>query len=163
MKLRTISKSDFNQINGSQQVIADEYARKFAALDLDGNLGCYGLSWRSELVEPIIHLSEGGLTAWIGIDQQLAAISLLTGRIRVTLTLNSNILQILSVNTLTAILSENEVLLFNPDFSLRLLKDLPDLAERISVVGTHLAIQIMEGNCLTLDTQTGTISCPEYA
>ncbi len=163
MKLRTIPESDFDQIDSSWLVIADEHARRFAALELGGTLGCYGLSWRSELIEPIVELSPDGMTAWIGVDQQLAAIGLPTGRLHVALTLNTNILQILSVEQATAILTETEVLLFNPDFSIRLNKGLPDLAEGISIVGSGLAIRLMEGASLTFDPQTGIISCPKLA
>ena len=38
---------------------------------------------------------------------------------------------ILTGDRLTAVLSEDEVLLFNPGFSIRLIKGLPDLAEEI--------------------------------
>jgi len=34
MKLQSISELDFHQIDGSRQLIADEYSRKFASLDL---------------------------------------------------------------------------------------------------------------------------------
>ncbi len=161
MKIQTIQESDFSQIEGSRQVIAHDYARKFAVIDLGSTLGCYGLSWRSNLVEPIVDLSPDGLSVWIGVDQQLAAICLYQGRIRVSLTLNTNILQILSIDELTAILTEDEVLLFNPDSSIRLIKSLPGLAEEISVVGTHLGVRLMGGISLTLDPQIGTLKLPE--
>jgi hypothetical protein len=157
MKIQTIGESDFKEIDGSRQVIGDQQARKFAALDLGVSLGYYGLSWSSELVDPIVTRSPDGLTIWIGIDQQLAAIKLPTGQICVALTLSTNILQILSVDTFAAVLSETEVLLFNSDFSIRLIKGLPDLARGISIVRSGLVIQLMEGSCLTLDTQTGAI------
>lgn len=161
MKLHTISKSDFKQIDSSRLVIADEHARKFAAIELGDRLGCYGISWRSELVEPIVALSPNKLTAWIGVDQQLAAIDLPTNRIRVALTLNTNILQLLSLEAFTTVLTETEVILFNPDFSIRLNKGLPDVAEGISIVGSDLVIRLMEEASLILDPQTGTTSYPK--
>lgn len=161
MKIQTIEKSDFAQIDGLRQVIAHDYARRFAVLDLGSPLGRYGLSWRSSLVEPIVELSPNGMAVWIGVDQQLAAICLNQGRICVSLTLNTNVLQILALGNLTIILTEDEVLLFNPDSSVRLIKGLPDLAEEISVVNTDLVIKLMEGKSLTLDSQTGTLKIPE--
>lgn len=163
MKLHNISELDFHKIDGSRQVIANEHARKFAALELNDSLKWYGISWRSELVDPIIKLSKDKLSVWIGVDQQLGAISLATGRIYVALTLNTNILQILSIDTLTAVLAETDVLLFNADFSIANFLGLPDVAEEISISGKSLVIQLMGGSSLIWDTQTGTVSCPEYA
>ena len=157
MKVQFIDKSEFIKIEGSRQVIAHDYARKFAVLDLGSSLGCYGLSWRSNLVEPIIELSPDRQIIWIGVDQQLAAISLHQGRICASLTLNTNILQILNVDKVIAVLTEDEVLLFNPDSSIRLIKGLPSLAEEIFVVNTNLVIRLLEGGSLTLDPQIGTL------
>ena len=69
MKIKTIDESEFCKLEGSRQVISHEFARKFAVVDLDNPLGCYGISWRSDLVEPSITLSHSGITIWIGVDQ----------------------------------------------------------------------------------------------
>lgn len=161
MQVQSIEKSDFIKLEGSRQVIAHDYARKFALLDLGNSLGCYGLSWRSNLVEPIIELSPDRQIIWIGVDQQLAAISLYQGRICVSLTLNTNILQIIQVDKLIAVLAEDEVLLFNLDSSIRLIKGLPSLAEEIFVENTNLVIRLLEGDSLTLDPQLGTLKLSE--
>lgn len=155
--IQYIDKLDFIKIEGSRQVIAHDYARKFAVIDLGNSLGCYGLSWRSTLVEPIIELSPDKQMIWLGVDQQLAAISLHQGKICASLTLNTNILQILNVDKLIAVLTEDEVLLFNPDSSIRLIKGLPSLAEDIFVTNTNLVIRLLEGGSLTLDPQIGTL------
>ncbi len=160
MKLQTIEKSDFAQIDGSRQVIAHDHARRFAVLDLGSPLGRYGLSWRSSLVEPIVELSPNRVAVWIGVDQQLVSICLHQGRICVSLTLNTNVLQILAMDNLTTILTEDEVLLFNPDSSIRLIKGLPGLAQEISLVNTDLVIKLMQGKSLTLDSQTGILKIP---
>ncbi len=97
MKLRTISEQEFNSYEGCRQIIAEEHARKFAALDLDGTLGSYGLGWNSsEIIEPELELSPDELTAWVGVNQYLAAIDLATGRIRVAVKLHSNLLEIIA-------------------------------------------------------------------
>ncbi|HEY9821918.1 MAG TPA: hypothetical protein V6D35_14280, partial [Candidatus Sericytochromatia bacterium] len=131
MNIQIIGESEFKKIEASRRAIAHDYARKFAVLDLGEILGCYGLSWRSELIEPIVEVSTDGLTVWLGVDQQVAAIYMSQGQIRLSLPLNSNLVQILVGDKLTAVLTEDEVLLFNPDFSIRLIKGLPDLAEEI--------------------------------
>jgi hypothetical protein len=56
---------------------------------------------------------------------------------------------------LTTVLTEDEVLLFNPDFSIRLIKGLPDLAEEIAIVESTLEIRLMSGGSWFLNTRTG--------
>lgn len=163
MKLLSISESEFNQIDGSRQVIADEHARKFATLDLGEPLGYYGLGWNSELIAPEVVLSADGQTVWVGVDQYLAAIALTTGRIRIALKLHTNILEIQAVERLTAVRTETEILLFNPDCSIFIDKGFPDITEEISIFGDKLEIRFMEGYSLMLDLHTGSISRPEYA
>ena len=155
MKIQIIEESEFKKVEASRRLIAHDYARKFAVLDLGDSLSCYGLSWQSELVEPIVELSTDKLTVWVGVDQQVAAICLSQGQIRLSLVLNSNLVQILLGDRLTVVLTEDEVLLFNPDFSIRLIKGLPDLAEEIAIVKSGLEIRLMSGESLFLDTQTG--------
>lgn len=155
MKIQTISETEFNQIESVRQVIAHEHSHKFALLNLGDRIGNYGISWRSQLVEPILQLSTNQNLVWMGVDQQLAAICLQSGRIALAMPLTSNILQILIMEPITAVLTEHEVLLFNPNGSLRFNHGLPDIPEDIAIVGTKLVIKLMEGDSLTLDPQTG--------
>ena len=155
MNIQIIGESEFKKIQASRRAIAHDHARKFAVLDLGDTLGCYGLSWCSELIEPMVELSSDELAVWVGVDQQIAAICLSQGQISLSLVLNSNLVQILIADRLTAVLTEDEVLLFNPDFSIRLIKGLPDLAEEIAMVQSGLEIRLMSGESLILDTQTG--------
>ncbi len=157
MKIQTISESEFNQIESVRQVIAHEHSHKFARLSLGDQMGNYGLSWRSQLIEPIIQHSTTQNLVWVGVDQQLAAISLQSDRIVLAMPLTSNILQILNMEPITVVLTENEVLLFNPNGSLRFNHGLPDIPEDILITGTTLVIKLMEGDSLTLNPQTGTL------
>ncbi len=157
MKIQTINESAFNQIEGVRQVIAHEHSYKFALLNLGDRLGDYGISWRSKLIEPIVQHSTPQNLVWIGVDQQLAAICLQSGRIALAMPLTSNILQILIMEHITAVLTENEVLLFNSNGSLRFNHRLPDIPENISIVSTKLVIKLVDGDSLTLDPQTGTL------
>ena len=158
IQIQILEELEFKNVEASRRVIAHDHARKFAILDLGDTLGCYGLSWRSEFVEPIVELSPDEQTVWLGVDQQVAAICLFSGKIRLSLALNSNLIQILNRDRLTAVLTEDEVLLFNPDFSIRLIKGLPDLAEEIVMVNeSGLEIRLMSGKSLFVDTQTGAL------
>ena len=155
MNIQIIEESEFNKIEAYRRLIAHEDARKFAVLDLGVTLGSYELSWRSELVEPIVELSTDKRTVWVGVDQQIAAIGLSQNQFRLSLALNSNLVQILVGDKFTAALTEDEVLLFNPDFSIRLIKGLPDLAEEIVMIKSGLGIRLMSGESWFLDTQIG--------
>lgn len=158
MKLRSISEQEFNQIEGCHQIIAQEYARKFAVLDL-GDVGSYGLGWNSsEIIEPELELSPDGMTAWVGVNQYLVAIDMPTGRIRVSVKLHSNLLEIIAVERMTAARAETEILLFNPDFSIFVDEGFPDITEEISIVGDKLEIRFLEGYSLMLDIQTGNMT-----
>ncbi len=70
MKIQNIEQYKFDGIDKIRQIIVHEDARRFTLIDLGEQLGCYGLSWRSDLIEPIILLSPLQQILWIGIDQQ---------------------------------------------------------------------------------------------
>ena len=154
MEIQSIDESLFNKIDGIRQIIAHDHARRFALINLN-EIGDYGISWRSDLIEPIVTLSYDQLTTWIGVDRQLAAIEINHGRISVALSLTSNIVQILALPSLTAVLTELELLLFNMDKSIRCIKGLPDISSQISAYGKNLVIKSLEGDNLILDIETG--------
>jgi hypothetical protein len=91
MQLKKISKTEFNQLDNTRKMIINDHAQVFAVIDLGTPLGQYGLSWRSELIEPNIQCLRCQQICWVGVDQKLAAIDLKSGawfkslNIRVTL------------------------------------------------------------------------------
>lgn len=157
MKIHNIEKSQFKKIDIARQILFDEDARRFSLIDLGKKFGCYGLSWRSDLIEPIIVTSANQLI-WIGIDQRLTAINLNTGHILVNLPLVTNILQIQAVDTAILVLTESELLLFNLDGSIRYIKGLPELASKMSIRDCEVKIYGNEGDIWLVDTQTGTFN-----
>jgi hypothetical protein len=156
MKIQNIEESKFNKIDKARQIIVQEDARRFTLIDLGEKLGCYGLSWRSNLIEPIFVLSASQQILWIGIDQHLTALNLNKGNIIVSLPLITNLLQILVINTVTAVLTESEILLFNSDGSIRFIKALPELASSMSISDSNVEIHDIEGEIFIIDIQTGT-------
>ena len=160
MNIQAISESEFNKIEGLRQIIVHDHSHKFAILDLGGKLGYYGLSWRSSSLEPIIRVSSEENTVWIGVDQQLASICLQSGRLLVALPLTTYIVQIIIVNRVTAVLTEEEILLFNPGGSIRFSEDLPDQGMGMSVVGENLVIKMLDGDSLTINPMTGIFKFP---
>ncbi|NEP62023.1 MAG: hypothetical protein F6K31_34605 [Symploca sp. SIO2G7] len=162
MNIKLIDESQFKQIQSIRQIIFHDHARKFASLDLN-NLETFGLSWRSDLIEPLIMLSSDNSTAWIGIDQQLVALDLKQEKISVALPLSSNIVQILIAASLTIVLTELELLLFNSDRSIRSIKGLPDIGSEILLQDTNVIVYLLEGDSLILDTETGMFKEPAIA
>lgn len=155
MKIETISKAEFDKIPGIRQIICHEYAQTFACLDLGEVLGCYGLSWRGQLVELSIEHSHDKKLLWMGVEQQLVAICLERGRICLAMPLTGNLIQMAVIQKVTVVLTENEILLFNPNGSLRFNRGLPDFPEQFSTIGNNLVIQLMEGDRFSLNLQTG--------
>jgi hypothetical protein len=157
MKIQTINQVEFNQINASRQVITHEYPRQFAILDFGNNLEHYGISWNSNLIEPMVKLSPDGQTVWVGVEQKLAAICTQTGKILLALPLTSYLVQMLTLEKVTAAITEEEFLLFNRRGSIRSHKALPDTAIGMSLVEGDLAIKLLEGECLTINPETGSL------
>ncbi len=155
MKIQPIDKSQFAQIDGSRQIIAHDHSRQFALIELGEHLGSYGISWRSDLIIPLVKKTPDEHTVWIGVDQQLAAINLQNGRIIVAMPFANYILQILTFPKVTVVLTEWQVLLFNPGGTVRLSEDLPEQAIGMSVVDENLLIQLLEGERLILNPKTG--------
>ncbi|BAZ17082.1 hypothetical protein NIES4071_89600 [Calothrix sp. NIES-4071] len=154
MKIQCIEKYQFSQIEQSKQIIVHENARRFAIIDLGEKLGCYGFSWRSDLLEPTIVVSSDK-KIWVGVDQRLVALNLHTGHIVVSLPLMTNILQIQAAKKVTVVLTESELLLFNLDGSIRFAKGLPELASEMSICDWDVKITDIEGNIWVVDIQTG--------
>lgn len=127
-----------------------------SSLDLGERLGVYGLGWNSELIDPEIVSSADGQAVWVGVDRYLAAIEMGNGRICVAaLKLHTNLLQILALERLTAVRTETEILLFNPDFSVFLNKGFPDITKKMSIEGDKLVIHFLEEDSLMLNLLTG--------
>ena len=154
MKIDNINQSQFQKIDSIRQIIVHDYAQRFATINLH-NLGKFGISWRSDLIEPIIMFSPDESIMWVGIDQQLIAIDLKLGKISVALPLNSSLVQILALSSMTVVLTELEVFLFNLDNSIRCIKGLPDIGSEISIYDKDLLITLLNGDVLILNIETG--------
>lgn len=154
MKTRKISQADFNDVDPVRKLIVHDHARRFAFMDLDQPLGTFALSWRSDTIEPVIEQS--GFALWVGVDQHIAAIDLKNGHVALSLPLNSNLLQVRTIEGgLVAALTETEVILFNSNFSIRLMNGLPDLPNLISVERQLVTIQLVDGTTMKLNAGTG--------
>lgn len=124
-QLRSISAEEFDDWPSSRKIIVHDHARRFAAAGPAGALDAFALSWRSDIVEPIVVMGDQSDT-WLGIDQRVACISD-DGRVVVSLGLVSPVLTILCFRDGAAVVCETAVLVFNSDHSIRVVKGLSDI------------------------------------
>lgn len=155
MTLTFISKEDFDSLPGIRQIIVHDHPRKFAALDIGSVKGPYGLSWRSDLVEPLIESAQHQPAVWIGVDQRVAAIDTRDGRVLLSLPLSSNLTQIIVSQDVAVVITELEATLFNADFSIRLIKGLPDIPISAHISSKTVFIQLLEDKEIHFDIVTG--------
>ncbi|MBD2091820.1 hypothetical protein H6F67_18410 [Microcoleus sp. FACHB-1515] len=160
--IQFVSEDVFNQIDGVRQIIAGEYSRKFAVIELEGKLGNYGLSWNSDLIEPIVKRSPDQSALWIGVDRQLAAICLRTGRVLLKLNLFTNLVNIEFADSKAAVIAETEVFTFNESATTMVSYWLPEIAIDAVFFEAKLSVKLLDGQEFILDLQTGksTISNP---
>lgn len=151
MQLKVITKTEFDKLDISRQLLVNDHPHQYAVVDLGNTMGCYGLAWRSHQIKPIIQLSENQKEAWLGVDQKLARINLLDGSIGLLMKLQAPLLKILIVDNLVAVLTELEVLLFNSNGLLKCFLGLSDLAEDISFEKGNFLINLFDGTILTLN------------
>ena len=138
-------------IDCARQIIYHDDPRKFALIEIDKSHGKYGLSWRSDLVQPVIENIPASSAVWIGVDQQLVAISKSEGNVIVALQLDSSLVDIISSDSITAVLTEAELFIFNSDGSIQLIKALPEIGLEISVADDVFCIEMIDGETLSVD------------
>ena len=76
--------------------------------------------------------------------------------------LGYSLLQILRLDILTIATSELEVLVFNSDASLRMIKGLPDVAIKACMEGDQLLIRCLDNTLIKLNVQTGVVNSTEF-
>ncbi len=145
MKIINVDRTQFQQLDAARRIIFYDHARQFAIVDLNA-LGRFGISWQSDRLEPIVIFSQS--LVWIGIDQKLVALRLDSGSIQLAMPLGYSLLQILRLDTLTIAISELEVLVFNSDASLRVIKGLPDVAIKACIEGDQLIICCLDNTLI---------------
>lgn len=141
--MRTISLEEFERWQPALKVIAHDHPRRFAAVSMEGSSEEAALSWRSEVVEPVIVLSRQS-ELWVGVDQRVACIAR-DGRIVVSIGLASSLLDIRCLQDGMAVLCETEVLLFNPDHSIRKIHGVCDIPSDIAECDGKVIVTLDDG------------------
>jgi len=143
--LRPITEDEFTAGDPSWRVVEDEQARRFAALVLPDASHPLLLGWRSDGIEP--RLVEDPLTGdtWIGVDEHLACVSR-AGAVRFAMGLAGPVLEIQVSHSWIVVLCEIQVVGVNRDYSVRTIRDLPDVAESVRVDDGTLVVALMDGD-----------------
>jgi hypothetical protein len=149
MKIKLLTKFEFDSIPITRRIVVHEYPRHYAAIDLGNRIGDYGLCWNSHAKEPIAEVVDDKV--WMGIDRRLAVVRLSDGLIDLLFPLHTPLLKILSVSGLVAILTEQEIALFDSNGLLKCFLGLPDLAEDITFKENKFIIHLFDRSILTLD------------
>jgi hypothetical protein len=102
------------------------------------------------LVEPVIIEASVSSLIWVGVDQKLVAINTLGGNIVVALQLDSNLIDILSIEANTAVLTETDLFLFNSDGSIQQVEALPEIGSGLSVTDNVLCVDMLDGEILSI-------------
>ena len=76
ISIRPISEREFEDADSLCRVIVHDDARKFASGPFPGASHCLVMSWRSDLIDPVLAPTPSGSVFWIGVDQHVVALGL---------------------------------------------------------------------------------------
>ncbi len=147
--ITTITATEFDGIDPTNQVIVHDYPRRFACLHLPHAASPLGICWRSELIEPILVQDSNSSVLWVGIDQRLVCVTM-DGAIRFSIALASSLLQILNYTEFTVALCESQVLVINENSSIRRMDELPDIPDSVDLQDGRIIILLLDGSSRTL-------------
>lgn len=150
MRLKTISKQEFDQLNDSQKLLCSDsdYRQIYGSLELDSGLNL-AVCWHSETILPQI-LETKFNSIWIGIDQKLIGLNKSDGKLLIYLNLFSNFQKFIQGNDFISVVTELELLNFNKDGSLRSNYSFPEIIESVSVVNNNAVVCFIDGGNSTI-------------
>jgi hypothetical protein len=95
-------------------------------------------------VAPTVGFDSRSTATWVGVDQRVACVAP-RGNILLSLALRTPLLQIEHLADYTVVLCETEALVFNDDYSLRRICDLPEIADVVTASPGQLRIKLIDG------------------
>lgn len=151
MKIQDISREEFEVLDRSRKLVVHDHPRRYALLDLNEGGGRFGLCWRSDQIEPLLQTSPDDEILWLGVDQHLVAVELKSGRVRLSMALDTSLLQMVAEKDFIVVLTENEVQVYNWDGPSRMTKGLLDLPDFATFKGGVLTVRLVDGTAVTLE------------
>ena len=152
MNKTLINKAEFGLIDGARRIVNSHVDNRFCSINFGsiGSIGSFGLSWKSDLIEPTILFLSNQI--WIGIDQRLVCLSQETGCIVVSLVLMSNFSFFLSSKSIFIAICESDILMFNESLSLMEIINTPHIISNACVEKEMLIVNTLEGQTLSIST-----------
>ncbi len=127
-----------------------KFPRKFALLTVNESAEPIALCWSSEAVEPQIVLNDWTLLLWFGIDQQVVAFDKNSGKIKLALSLISNLLEMIVTEKSFILRNELEIYSFSLDGFLQNFHYLPEISESILINDVTASVTLIDGETLSL-------------
>lgn len=143
-----ISAQEFEAWNPALKVMVHDHPRRFASLKLGVGIEEVAISWRSDLIEPVVLFDELS-HVWVGVDQRVICITL-QGVIMFSIGLGSLLLDIKRFPELIVILCDAEVITVNLDYSIRAMYRLNDIPSTIEMINGILIITFADGGTQTM-------------
>jgi len=138
----TISEHEFLSGDPIFRVIVHDHPRQFGSLRLPEASHILTLSWRSDLIEPIIESDSSSI--WIGVDQRIVCVSPL-GTILFSMGLDSFLLQIKHFQACTVALCETQVIAINHDHTIRKMCYLREIPDSVEMKNNELIVMYLDG------------------
>jgi len=142
--LREISHAEYERSDPILRLVVHDHPRRFGSIRLQLASAPHVLCWRSDLIDPVIRPHPAVPAIWIGVDQRIACVSH-EGTTLFSIGLNTSILDILFTENCVLGLCETEVLLVNPDYSIRQISGLREIPESATVEADKLVIRFLDG------------------
>lgn len=144
--IRSIPSAEFDSWPSELKVIAHNHARRFAAFKRGEKAKEVALSWRSDIIEPIVVAeSEDHSDVWIGVDQRVACVSN-DGVIFVSIGLNSCLIDIRRLHRSLAVICETEIILFNDDYSICAIHGMNNIPSELDERDGKMIITFIDGS-----------------
>ena len=142
--LRLITRKEFESCQPVHRIIVHDYARMFAFLTLAEGTK-FALSWRSDLVTPVVVMDETSDVCWVGVDERVAAVNC-EGSILFSVALCCPLLSIHLFPRFITFLCDAELVIVNRDFSISAFHHLNDIPEMVAVVDGKLIVNYIDGS-----------------
>jgi hypothetical protein len=138
----TISEQEFLSSDPIFRIIVHDNARKYSSFKPPQASHTFTMSWRSELVDPVVEINSSSI--WIGVDQRIVCASPL-GSILFSMGLDGVILEIKHFPQFTVALCDTHLIAINTDYTLRVLVHLKDLPDSLEMIKGELIIKYVSG------------------
>lgn len=138
-----IPEHEFAASNPCSRVIVHENSRKYGCATLSASY-CMFLSWRSDLVQPVLSLEPVGDALWMGVDQRVVCVTA-QGAIRFSIGLLTPLLNIQQAADCSIIICDSQIVVVNHDHSIRAICDVANVPDEVELLEGQLRVVFVNG------------------